>query len=272
VDPRTARYRWKALAKATREPPVVFDYVRRFVGYRMPDAEPVGPEVYRQALTTAQARSYVTPKDCIPSAGSALSRVREEQAQLQNNEGAEAVVWYAAGDPALRELLYHLVRVVRPDFVIETGVCTGSTSAFILAGLEDNRHGILHSIDLPPGRLIADGLVGFAIPSELRSRWRFHWGSSRRLLPGVLSQTSGRRIFFHDSDHRYTYMRWELEQALGTLCDGDWVIADDVHSNRAFSEVAAINHNDIRYVKQSTKDCLTGIMKVTDFAAPRAQQ
>ena len=46
-------------------------------------------------------------------------------------------------------LLYVICRVMKPTNVIETGVASGASSAFILLGLDKNQHGTLYSIDLP---------------------------------------------------------------------------------------------------------------------------
>jgi hypothetical protein len=166
-----------------------------------------------------------------------------------------------AGDPSLGELIYALVRATRPDAVIETGVATGVTSAFALAALEDNGHGELHSVDLPPGALVARGLVGSGIPPTLRHRWRPRWGDARRLLPRVLEQTGGRRVFVHDSDHGYQAMRGELECAWRAFGSGDWIVADDVDLHDAFLDVA-IAHDAVPYViAQKDKPSCTGLMQ-----------
>ena len=45
--------------------------------------------------------------------------------------------------------LYALVRNLRPRIAVETGVCNGFSTAFVLLGLARNEEGELHSIDLP---------------------------------------------------------------------------------------------------------------------------
>jgi hypothetical protein len=174
---------------------------------------------------------------------------------------AQRIAQELAGDQSLGELIYALVRATRPDAVIETGVATGVTSAFALAALEDNGHGELHSVDLPPGALVARGLVGSGIPPALRHRWRPRWGDARRLVPRVLEQTGGRRVFVHDSDHGYQAMRGELECAWRAFGPGDWIVADDVDLHDAFLD-AAIEHGAVPYVvAQKDKPSCTGLMR-----------
>src|SRR5690349_6830482 len=108
-------------------------------------------------------------------------------------------------DASLAELAYSLVRERRPATVIETGVARGITSAAVLRALHENGFGELHSIDLPPPRMLDAGLVGSAVPEELKPRWHYHWGSAKRLLPAVLARSTGPRLFIHDSDHTYDH-------------------------------------------------------------------
>ena len=56
-----------------------------------------------------------------------------------------------AADSLLARLL-PVCRLLEPQVVLETGVAYGVSSAFILRALEENGHGILHSVDLPPLR------------------------------------------------------------------------------------------------------------------------
>jgi hypothetical protein len=198
------------------------------------------------------------------SDGQAVELARSASARTaRDGDGSrtQRVIEQLAGDQSLGELIYALVRATRPDAVIETGVATGVTSAFALAALEDNAHGELHSVDLPPGVLIARGLVGSGIPPALRHRWRPRWGDARRLVPRVLDQTRGRRVFVHDSDHGYQAMRGELECAWRAFGPGDWIVADDVELHDAFIDVA-VAHGGVPYViEQKDKPSCTGVMR-----------
>lgn len=143
-----------------------------------------------------------------------------------------------AADPSLGELAYACVRALGPAVVVETGVATGVTSAWVLAALEDNGHGELHSIDLPPTELFSAGAVGSEIPDDVRGRWHYHWGGSRRLLPRVLEANTGQvSVFIHDSDHSYEHMRFELGAALEAVRRPGVIIADDIDLSDAFGEI-----------------------------------
>lgn len=77
------------------------------------------------------------------------------------------------------EILYVIIRLLRPAYVVETGVAAGISSTFILQGLNENVKGELYSIDLPIVRLGENGLKywwprklgpGWMIPDFLRER------------------------------------------------------------------------------------------------------
>ena len=151
-------------------------------------------------------------------------------------------------------LLYSLVRVLRPDRVVETGVCRGWSSRAILAALHDNGRGHLFSVDLPTlgnGRVNADGRwdgahvgseeeTGREVPEYLRGRWTLRLGDSRYLLPDLLND--GHRpltdLFFHDSEHTEAMMLWEYASAWAALRPGGILYSDDVHWTGAFARFA----------------------------------
>lgn len=165
-----------------------------------------------------------------------------------------------AGDTMLGLLVYRVARATRPDMIVETGVATGVTSAHLLAALEDNGHGMLHSIDLPPTDMLAAGHVGAAVPHDLRHRWMYHWGASRRLLPKLLSDLQGRLMFVHDSDHSYANMAWEIRNAWRAMTSGGVIVCDDVDLHSAFIDTARELECIPRLVGQREKEGTTGLL------------
>jgi predicted O-methyltransferase YrrM len=163
-------------------------------------------------------------------------------------------------DPSLAELAYKHARELRPATVIETGVARGITSKSVLRALAENDFGELHSIDLPPPRMVDAGMVGSAIPEKLKGRWHYHWGSARRLLPGVLADAPGPRLFIHDSDHSYRHMRWEIETAWAALEPGDVILCDDVHFHSGFADAAGALGAEPQFVPQRSGGGLSGML------------
>ena len=143
------------------------------------------------------------------------------------------------GDLALARLCYAAVRGLRPLVVVETGVCYGVTSSFILSALEENGSGMLYSIDLPPLVKDADRYMGCLVPEHLRKRWRLFRGASKRLLPKILREVGPVGFFLHDSLHTYRNMRREFEVITRNLSRPGVIVADDVDWNTAFLEWVA---------------------------------
>ena len=119
--------------------------------------------------------------------------------------------------------LYTLVRELQPKIAVETGVCNGFSTAFLLLGLDRNGVGELHSVDLPDvigevydpgtfwegkrGAAIPPGKEpGWVIPDELRVRWQLVLGPSREELPRLLERLGPIDFFMHDSEHSYECM------------------------------------------------------------------
>jgi hypothetical protein len=154
-------------------------------------------------------------------------------------------------DEGLR--LYRLLRDVRPQVAVETGVCNGVSTAFLLLALEDNGTGELHSIDLPEvageeyeegtfwdgkgGAVIPPGKEpGWMVPPELRERWELVLGRSQDELPPLLDRVGQIDFFMHDSEHSYECMSFEFRTAWPTLREGGVLVADDVNVNPAWAE------------------------------------
>ena len=143
---------------------------------------------------------------------------------------------FHCGDLRLARLCYVLARIIRPSAIIETGVCYGVTSAFLLKALQVNRRGTLHSIDLPPLGKDADQFVGKLIPDDLRGSWKLYRGASKSLLPYVLKEVGSLGLFVHDSLHTYRNMLLEFEMVRPHLAPTAAVVADDIEGNEAFDE------------------------------------
>lgn len=146
--------------------------------------------------------------------------------------------------------VYCLVRALRPQVFVETGVLHGMTSAFVLEALRVNGSGRLISIDLPSyaesGPANVDGYTGvlppgrrpgWLVPEALRGRWELLIGPSLEVLPAVLGREGTIDVFLHDSDHTHETMSGEFALAWPALAAGGALIADDSTDNTAFAEL-----------------------------------
>lgn len=249
-----------AFRLALRRPRVFADYVRLSASSRRPGPTPPPWQNENDVLSVpeglARLASLLGPAEAGPA------RARLGDAVRAGRESTAAGRTGMAGDGALGEAAYAVVRTLRPGAVIETGVATGVASAFILAALDDNGTGELHSIDLPPMAWVPEGRVGAAVPAWLTERWHYHWGSSRRLLSPVLRATRGARprVFLHDSDHSYANMRWELESAWAALAPGDVLLCDDAHFHAGFADAATAFGATPLWIAQPEQAGVTGVV------------
>ncbi|MGI0072155.1 MAG: class I SAM-dependent methyltransferase [Thermoplasmata archaeon] len=112
--------------------------------------------------------------------------------------------------------LHALVRLVRPRHVVEVGVSSGVSSAYLLNALAKNGRGTLHSIDLPqkPRSRTCSGAPprdswslppgrssGWAVPTSLRRGWDLRLGDKRELLPILARELPRIDLFVYDVPH-----------------------------------------------------------------------
>lgn len=172
-------------------------------------------------------------------------------ASLAQAEAALVDVWRPLRDPAepfaawgakgaLLDVVGAIVRLARPGVVVETGVALGFSSATILAALEANGHGRLHSIDLPAPQWDPDREVGELVPAALRHRWTLELGRSQRLLPRALARLGPVDLFLHDSNHAYAAQLREYRTAWPALRPGGILVTDDVWSPAFLEHAAAV--------------------------------
>lgn len=174
-------------------------------------------------------------------AAAAVAEARAERrlfAHLAGEHRAEGRSSYVEIDAPLE--LYAIVRLQRPRHVVEVGVSSGVSSAYLLAGLAKNRRGTLHSVDLPsfprrsPRRgtrfgswtLPAGRSSGWAVPLALRGRWDLRLGDKRDVLPLLAEELRRIDLFVYDVPHE-DRSSWREFQALDRrLPRGGVAIAD----------------------------------------------
>ena len=139
----------------------------------------------------------------------------------------------------LARLCWLVVRLLRPEVVVETGVAAGYTSAHIAAALEENGHGELHSIDPVQGGPQFEDAVGWLVPEAVRHRHTIHRGRSRRVLGPLTRRLQPVGVFVHDGLHTEPTMRWELRTVTPSLAPRAAVLMDDAELNAAFADWAA---------------------------------
>ncbi len=157
--------------------------------------------------------------------------------------------------------LYAVLRTVRPEVMVETGVANGFSTAFSLLALQVNETGHLHSVDMPRevGREYEPGTFyegegragippgsesGWLIPQALKERWTLILGRSQEELPPLLGRLGTIDAFMHDSEHSFDCMWFEFNAAWPALRPGGVLVSDDVNSTHAFGQFAAQERRD----------------------------
>jgi Methyltransferase domain len=136
------------------------------------------------------------------------------------------------GPKAKEALLFLLVRALRPDLVIETGVDQGVSSCFILEALRQNGGGRLSSVDIG-GVTKSGNPVGWLVPNDLRGRWTLTLQPAEIALPQIEGVPD---LFLHDSLHTFEHMMLEFEWAATRLRPGGILASDDIGMNDAFRQ------------------------------------
>ncbi len=152
--------------------------------------------------------------------------------------------------------IYTLCRVLKPKLVVETGVASGVSSAYILRALEDNGDGRLISIDMPnyaeklvrenpeyahvtPKAIIPEGKeTGWCVPDILRKKWTLKLGLVEEILIPTLDEVGQIDVFFHDSEHTYKNMMFEFRNAWTHLKSGGILLSHDINWNTSFRDFA----------------------------------
>ena len=158
--------------------------------------------------------------------------------------------------------LYFLIRELKPEVIIETGVHRGVSSLFILQALHDNNKGKLFSIDLPFAKYITDNKIstksilptekiGICVPKYLQNKWNLILGDSKKELPKILKKINSLDIFLHDSKHTYEHMTWEYKTIWPYLNSNGVLVSDDTNWNDSFKDFCSQTNLDYIDIKRN---------------------
>ncbi len=128
------------------------------------------------------------------------------------------------------QTLYALVRISRPDVILETGVANGHSTAILLAAVIKNGRGVVHSTDIDPN-------AGALLTPVERARWVYHrlpLANLRRAFQQLVTALPPMGLFVHDSGHSYRWQAFEYATAWPHLMGGAWLVSDDADASYAF--------------------------------------
>lgn len=168
--------------------------------------------------TGSVSLSY-TDVDMLKILGFHVKEVRDIKDYM--DEFMEETLLYHPKSPYHYPMLYALVKLIKAETVVETGVGVGySTYAFLKALGSKGR---LYSIDVK-----AD--VGQAVPDFLKRNWNLCIGDSVIVLPRLLKSLRKIDAFFHDSVHTCVHQLLEYSLAWKYLRKGGLLLSDDVNT------------------------------------------
>lgn len=133
-------------------------------------------------------------------------------------------IWRVEG-----QVLYALVRALRPQRVLEIGTYYGCSATHILQALRDNGSGTLVCIDLNDG-------VGSLIPPTLRSHLAIVQADMFQWLPN-LTQDEGFDFIWEDSAHTVETTEFAWRSAYRLLPPGGMILSHDAEHFRLTEQV-----------------------------------
>ena len=137
------------------------------------------------------------------------------------------------------ENIYSIIREIKPDIIVETGIDRGVSTTYILLALQKNGKGKLISVD-------KNADAGKLVPQELKQYWEQKVGKTSDILPKLDIDLVD--IFLHDSLHTYENMLFEYRWAYSKLAENGCIMSHDIGTNNSFYDFAKEVESEVQYV------------------------
>jgi predicted O-methyltransferase YrrM len=138
-------------------------------------------------------------------------------------------------------LLYFLVRKLKPNIVVETGVAAGWSSLAILKAFTKNKKGKLYSSDFPYFRLKnPEQYVGFLAKNEINKiNWYLDVRGDDLAIPEIVKRIEDNTIdlIHYDSDKSYSGRDKVFNTLIPKINRNTIVIFDDIQDNLHFKNL-----------------------------------
>lgn len=136
-------------------------------------------------------------------------------------------------------LLYFLARLLRPEYVVETGVAAGHSTVALLSAMQTNGTGRLWSSDFPYFRLHEpEKYVGILVDDSLKSRWTLFLDGDRSNLQRIAAAVPRVDLLHYDSDKSAAGRALAIRLLSDRLDERSTVMMDDIHDNLFFRNYA----------------------------------
>ena len=118
-------------------------------------------------------------------------------------------------------MLGDLIRVEKPEVMIETGVESGYSTEHFLVAMDDAKVGHLYSCDPRPSGFYDGNPI-------VNPRFTFIREASYTACDKIFKEAGRLDMFLHDSDHSFGCQSWEFEWAWKHVRSGGIIASDDV--------------------------------------------
>lgn len=122
------------------------------------------------------------------------------------------------------QVLYALVRALKPLRVLELGTWHGASATHILQGLKDNDYGWLWSVD---SRAYGDIEIGGMIPGDLRGYANIHAARLETFIDMAINLDTRYDLIFEDAMHTVEQVEFVWSHADQLLRPGGMIISHD---------------------------------------------
>src|SRR3989344_74993 len=141
------------------------------------------------------------------------------------------------GGGGIYPLLYFLTRLVKPTYIVETGVAAGFSSQMFLKAIHENGQGTLYSSDLFYFRLKdPQKYVGILVEDVLKKNWRLFTNGDQVNIPQIKKEIPKIDIFHYDSDKSYRGRSFVIKQLESLFNKDTIIIFDDIQDNAHFHD------------------------------------
>jgi predicted O-methyltransferase YrrM len=134
--------------------------------------------------------------------------------------------------PIDRMLLYHLVRSLRPQHVVEIGTYFAAGAEVLARALWENGAGLLHTID-PYGKIRGPALIE-RWDERLRAHVRFYPSNSMEFFERLDARRMPLDLVFVDGNHNFESALFDLQSAAKRIRPGGIVVMDDANQSGPF--------------------------------------
>ena len=138
---------------------------------------------------------------------------------------------------------YALVRILKPEVVVETGTDKGLGTLVIARALKRNGSGVIYTLDKDP-------FAGALIDEEYWENIKILRGDSLQNLTTIKDVD----IFIHDSDHSFDHETAEYESIAQNLTSKAIVLSDNSEHNSALLEWSTRNNRNFVSFKETPKN------------------